>query len=119
MHACRFSPAHLTWHPAHILSKLDTLPFVYWCNSDSKFNFIPDVQTNCESTFSACNVVLQKCRPEKRMCSIQTHVMSDLWELVDICHHQEHHSGGGALPQPKAGLKSGGKAPPYGRNSAP
>ena len=26
---------------------------------------------------------------------------------------------GGALPQPKAGLKSGGKAPPYGRNGAP
>ena len=38
--------------------------------------------------------------------------MSDLWDLVDICRHQEHHPGGGALPQPKAGLKSGGKPPP-------
>ena len=26
---------------------------------------------------------------------------------------------GGALPQPKAALKSGGKAPLYGRNGAP
>ena len=50
-------------------------------------------------------------------------VMSDLWELVDICHHQEHHPRGGGLPQPKAGLKSGGKPPPpprpYGRDRAP
>ena len=38
--------------------------------------------------------------------------MSDLWELVDICHHQEHHPRGGGLPQPKERLKSGSKPPP-------
>ena len=37
-----------------------------------------------------------------------------------MCYHHEHHPGGGALPQPKAGLKSQGKPPPtYGRNGAP
>ena len=45
--------------------------------------------------------------------------MSDLCEPEDIYYHQEHHPRGGPLPQPKAGLKSGGKAPPYGRNGAP
>ena len=28
--------------------------------------------------------------------------MSDLCEPADICYHQEHHPGGGPLPQPKA-----------------
>ena len=45
--------------------------------------------------------------------------MSDLCEPEDICNHQEHHPGGWPLPHPKAGLKSGGKVPPYGRNGAP
>ena len=38
--------------------------------------------------------------------------MSDLCEPEDICYHQEHHPGGGALPQLKVGLKSRDKPPP-------
>ena len=34
-----------------------------------------------------------------------------LCEREDICYHQEHHPGGVALPQPKAGLKGGGQPP--------
>ena len=37
----------------------------------------------------------------------------------DICNHQEHHPGGGFLPQPKAGLKRGGKPPPPTVATAP
>ena len=39
-----------------------------------------------------------------------------------VCFRSHHHRGhhwGGALPQPKAGLKSRGKPPPFSCNGAP
>ena len=38
--------------------------------------------------------------------------MIDRWEPEDICNHQEHHQGEGALLQPRAAFKSRGKSPP-------